>query len=397
MQWLRRTQGSSSASSSSVIPAAAALSVLGLCLEPHRSCCEEEAPAPQVGITSAAGNNPSEDRYAVGQLALPSGGRREGGTVLLAAAVFDGHGGAAVAEHLSSSLLPAVERRLQASAGLSSNDLGAALRAAFAEQEAELRAGLMQLAQDAAIQPQSKPRFLRALRVGACALTLLVAPELVVVANCGDCQALLVRDGVPRQLSRVHNADQPEEQRRLREAHPGEADAFVCKRREEAPTGLKWLMVRAYHGADEAMGKLSACYVKGRLQPTRSFGDFYLKEESFGNVCNRVGNTMVAQPSSPPYITSEPEVSTLERRAGDIVILASDGLWDYLCGGDVVNTLDAAGPGCSAQALSDALLAAALRKAAQAHCLTEEALRELPPGPKKRRLQDDITVLVVRL
>ena len=46
------------------------------------------------------------------------------------------------------------------------------------------------------------------------------------------------------------NAGEPFEQARLVKKFPGENDIVMCK---------------------------NACYVKGRLQPTRSLGDFYLK------------------------------------------------------------------------------------------------------------------------
>jgi serine/threonine protein phosphatase PrpC len=67
--------------------------------------------------------------------------------------------------------------------------------------------------------------------------------------------------------------------------------------------------------------------VKGRLQPTRSFGDFYLKVEEFNGPPGRAVRTKY----TPPYITAEPEVtvvdisSEIKAKKNVVLILASDG------------------------------------------------------------------------
>lgn len=84
-------------------------------------------------------------------------------------------------------------------------------------------------------------------------------------------------------LSRDHNAREPREKARLVAAHPGEDDVVVCK-----------------------PGNISACYVKGRLQPTRSLGDGYLKDSEF-NVPARIGRMWgrhIRAPYTPPYVTA---------------------------------------------------------------------------------------------
>ena len=80
-----------------------------------------------------------------------------------------------------------------------------------------------------------------------------------------------------------------QEQRRLAKEHPNEPDIVVCK----SP---------------------NACYVKGRLQPTRALGDVYLKDAEFnGSPSARRYGRYIAPPYSPPYITSEPEVRLTAR------------------------------------------------------------------------------------
>jgi serine/threonine protein phosphatase PrpC len=84
-------------------------------------------------------------------------------------------------------------------------------------------------------------------------------------------------------LSHDHNAREPREKARLAAAHPGEDDVVVCK-----------------------PGNASACYVKGRLQPTRSLGDGYLKDSEF-NVPARIGRMWgrhIKAPYTPPYVSA---------------------------------------------------------------------------------------------
>lgn len=57
-----------------------------------------------------------------------------------------------------------------------------------------------------------------------------------------------------RKINNILNANNPSEQERLKAAFPNDSDIFICSPR--------------YSGA---------CYVKGRLMPTRALGDFYMK------------------------------------------------------------------------------------------------------------------------
>jgi serine/threonine protein phosphatase PrpC len=83
------------------------------------------------------------------------------------------------------------------------------------------------------------------------------------VANAGDCNAVLLRKKSATEyetilLSESFSANEMKEQERLKKQFPKEKDIVMCK------------------GTD-------ACYVKGVLMPTRSFGDFYMKDETFFN------------------------------------------------------------------------------------------------------------------
>ncbi|CAD7929166.1 unnamed protein product [Amoebophrya sp. A120] len=84
-----------------------------------------------------------------------------------------------------------------------------------------------------------------------------------------------------------------------------------------------------------------SCYVKGCLQPTRSFGDFYLKRRSatFDPVTRL---PLVHSPRHLPYISAEPDVRIYEGLTSDdkFLVLASDGLWDFLTEEEVLDTLE---------------------------------------------------------
>ncbi|CAM9883609.1 unnamed protein product, partial [Hapterophycus canaliculatus] len=70
------------------------------------------------------------------------------------------------------------------------------------------------------------------------------------------------------------------------------------------------------------------------VQPTRSFGDAYLKYPEFNGKegTHRSAGRFLPPPYTPPYITAEPEISVHEINTSqdDFVVLASDGLWDHV-------------------------------------------------------------------
>ncbi|KAK8610069.1 hypothetical protein V6N13_026613 [Hibiscus sabdariffa] len=114
--------------------------------------------------------------------------------------------------------------------------------------------------------------------MGSTAVVVLISREEVVVANCGDSRAVLCRGGTAVALSRDHKPDRPDERERV-----------------EAAGGR--------------VININGNRVLGVLATSRSIGDQYLK----------------------PYVISKPEVSVIERTKSDtFVILASDGLWDVV-------------------------------------------------------------------
>lgn len=78
----------------------------------------------------------------------------------------------------------------------------------------------------------------------------------------------------------------------------------------------------------------TSCYIKGRLQPTRSLGDLRLKYSEFNNPEGLSSDQDYQSPLkvfTGPYVNWEPEIKVFPLKKSDqSVILASDGLWDEL-------------------------------------------------------------------
>jgi pyruvate dehydrogenase phosphatase len=102
--------------------------------------------------------------------------------------------------------------------------------------------------------------FPQAAYAGACALVAVVHGNKLYVANSGDSKGTLLRQKCDKleavKISTTFSANKSYEQERLKTKFTGEKDVVICKRK-------------------------GACYVKGGLMPTRSFGDFRLKHREF--------------------------------------------------------------------------------------------------------------------
>lgn len=195
-------------------------------------------------------------------------------------AVYDGHGGQAVANRckermhslVAAEITVEMDKSAAAAAAMSESqgqvevDWDGVMGRSFARMDEEVAA---EAGDDAAVKAS----------VGSTALVVVVGKEVVVVANCGDCRAVLgVSGGAALPLSRDHKPERPDEKERV-EAAGGNVVNWDCSR------------------------------VLGVLATSRSIGDYYLK----------------------PYVIAEPEVIVHKRTVSDeFLILASDGLWDVV-------------------------------------------------------------------
>lgn len=203
------------------------------------------------------------------------------------------------------------------------------------------------------------------------------------MANLGDCKARLFRRKLnlingkeeitysPIKITNTHNASKYEEQKRLR---------------------------AKFKDSDIIVDKGVACYVKGRLQPTRTLGDFYLKYKEFNDPPKNIHERYlkrVIDNFKGPYIEHSPEVQIFELTEEDeFLVLATDGLWDWLSAQEVADIISAIGR--DKERIGEALSQEALRKAASRANLELKHLNDLPIGIR-RSIHDDISLLVVDL
>lgn len=134
-----------------------------------------------------------------------------------------------------------------------------------------------------------------------------------------------------------------------------------------------------------------SCYVKGRLQPTRAFGDFRLKYPEFNNPKDFASNLDYQtrlKVFTGPYITHQPEIRVIDLTKDHKVIVMgcdgnytlSSGLWDELSKQEVTDIADKALKGKKKNQLSKILLDAALEKAASSHTMSVTELKKIPQG-----------------
>lgn len=322
-----------------------------------------------LAVAQYASNFPIEDRYACYEDAKRS---------TRVCAVFDGHGGWQCSEFVQKYLVPKVIEYL-ANADEKNNTVEHQIEKAFNEVEKSFTD---------VIRSAFQHGFGLVSRVGACALVCVQRQGRLYVANSGDCRAVLGTravdaDGVALgeyiavAMSRDHNARIPADQALLRQMHPGESDIIMCKRP-------------------------SVCYVKGRLQPTRSFGDAYLKYKEFNGPPyvdgDRSRGRHVPEPYTPPYITHVPEIiSRPVSEHDEFIIAATDGLWDFLENKEAVEVVARCVREGKPQQASQRLVEAALTKAAAESHMTVQELLALPVGRARRVVHDDTTVVVMYL
>ncbi|CAN6447302.1 unnamed protein product [Victoria cruziana] len=128
----------------------------------------------------------------------------------------------------------------------------------------------------------------KGLNSGACCVTAFIEDGEIIISNLGDCRAVICRDGVAEALTRDHRASREDEQARI-EAQGGYVDI--------------------HHGTWR---------VEGVLAVTRGIGDRHLKE----------------------WVLAEPDSRELVITADmELLILASDGLWEKVDNQEAVNTV----------------------------------------------------------
>lgn len=256
-------------------------------------------------------------------------------------AVFDGHGGVAVAEFLARELWPVLQDKLMVavSRGL---DAERAVGKAFQEVDGKT------LAPPPGLFGMLRERGMGGPKCGACANTAVLLPKQdgaswqLVSANVGDSRTVLSRGGQPMQLSQDHKPNLESERLRIERKNPTPGQPLVRM------AGGEWR-------------------VGGLLALSRAFGDVYLKDWSDGTRDGARGGF---------GLTAEPSVFTLDLIPGDDwLLIGSDGFWDTVSSQEAIDF-------CRKQS-SDAPL--------------DTMAAELVALAQGRGSTDDVTLIVVRL
>ncbi|CAI9106850.1 OLC1v1006083C1 [Oldenlandia corymbosa var. corymbosa] len=245
----------------------------------------ESEPFPKFGMASVCGRRRDmEDAVAIRPSFCCGGGDDETSaaaaddvsTGLHYFAVYDGHGCSHVATKCRDRMHVLVKEELEVESREEIGEWKNALQRSFRRMDKE--AVTFNTSLIAAANCRCELQSPECDAVGSAAVVALVSQDQIVIANCGDCRAVLCRNGKPIPLSVDHKPDRPDELDRI-QAAGGRVISWDCPR------------------------------VEGVLAMSRAIGDNYLK----------------------PYVSCEPEVTITERTAeDDCLILASDGLWDVI-------------------------------------------------------------------
>ncbi|KAH7285829.1 hypothetical protein KP509_33G047800 [Ceratopteris richardii] len=242
--------------------------------------------------------------------------------------VFDGHGGNQTAQYVAQNIGRHIGEAILSTDG-GKDSFKSAMHAGYMSLDAELAE--------------------KGLDGGACAVSAYINEGHLVIANAGDCKAVLCRNGKAESLFNVHRASDPHERERIRSLG-GYVDCF---------NGV-WR-------------------VQGTLAVTRALGDASLKK----------------------WISGEPDVVHMNIEKGcEFLVLATDGLSDKVSDQEVVD--------CVRQVLqqgdvhvSSSLPCQTPVEGIEKHGSTcsskSEACNELISKACSRGNMDDITVMVIPL
>ncbi|CAG8882872.1 unnamed protein product [Penicillium egyptiacum] len=256
-----------------------------------------------------ASNSPCEDRFIHGKLSSPWNDDQ-----WISWAVFDGHSGWQTADLLTKQLLPFVWRRLSEAKPFSDDE---SIQRAIIKGFVDLDDSIIKTARDTSKSKESfqdKIKKLAPAYAGSCALLSLYDPitSTLHVACTGDSRAVLGQKGLDGKweaipLSIDQTGSNEEEITRISKEHPGEEN--IAK-------------------GGRVLG----------LMVSRAFGDSLwkwpldLQKEMKRKFNGPAPLTPRYDVRTPPYLTAEPVVisTKIDPNKPSFLIMATDGLWDYL-------------------------------------------------------------------
>lgn len=195
-------------------------------------------------------------------------------------AVFDGHAGARVSAHCAKNLLNSITQLEEfITNAVNASDVSADK---MDKVKAGIRNGFLQLDE----RMKELPEVLSGEdKSGSTAVSALISPTHIFMANCGDSRAVLSRAGTAFFSTADHKPVNPQEKERI---------------------------VRAG-------GSVLIQRVNGSLAVSRALGDFEYKQVEGKGPCEQL-------------VSPEPEITVLERDSDrdEFLCLACDGIWDVL-------------------------------------------------------------------
>lgn len=318
-----------------------------------------------VSSVSYPANNPIEDRFEIKNLIHMKNA--------LFLSVLDGHGGHQLSEFANKKLSNYIDNAYNSlvNTGLDEKErVVTSIKEAFHKIEMEFKEEASKL---------YKNGDGKLATVGSCVLISIIHNDILYVANLGDSKARLFRydhnnkDYYGVKLMNTHNSEKPKEKEALFKKFPNENDIVICKR----PDG-------------------TVCYVKGRLQPTRSLGDFHLKYKEF-NLYSESGYKKPILNFNGPYISATPEITVyeLDYSKDKYLLLGTDGLFDFVRTTEIADFLTESDKSRTTPNAYD-LLKMTITEAARSSRMTRDDLLKIPLG-KRRNYHDDTTILLLFL
>ena len=321
-------------------------------------------------------NNPIEDRYTLKKFTL------ENSNNALFMSVFDGHGGFSLSEYANNNIFNYfINAYNKLPKYLNEDDkIKNALLNSFYRIENEF----YNISYEKYLSGEGREATL-----GTCALIGIIFNNKLYIANLGDSKARMFsiyendnKRYLVNKLTKVFNARKKYEQDRLINLWPHDKNIFKCHKNNP-----------------------KACYVKGRLQPTRTLGDFHLKFQEFNEHIQTNDNKNKYKKEivdfEGPYINFVPEINVYQLNDKDkYILLASDGLWDFLKSSEVsklIKQYEKKRKFNNVENISYKLLDNVLFKASEEANLSFNQMIQIPEGKLLRKIHDDITMILCSL
>ncbi|KAJ2925309.1 hypothetical protein H1R20_g11731, partial [Candolleomyces eurysporus] len=246
--------------------------------------------------------------------------------------VYDGHGGSETAE-LVSAVLPAA---------LIAQPSPSAHAQTFQDVDAKI---IKNFTNDHSVFHRRSDQWVDNARVAKAGCTALIfdldlKTMAANVANAGDCRLAVFHGdtGNPGRAVVSYettdlNAKSVSEQAKVKKEHPGEDMIFV--------SGRLFGRVMSTRGFGDAYYKLPCQGLVGKYTHKKLIDAMSAVENPAKVPINQQYDSYFYGYLTPPYIEARPETSLIHLTAGDIVLLASDGLWDRVSTREAADILSA--------------------------------------------------------